>query len=63
MATLEEKVVGLAQEQRVAGNEIVELSDRTFEEMMQIRGAVEQRFQRVEADVNRLVEQVWPVAP
>lgn len=62
MATLEEKVVALAQEQRVSGDEIVELSDRTFEEMMQIRGAVEQRFQRVEADVNRLVEQVRSVA-
>ena len=58
MATLEEKVVGLAQEQRVAGDEIAELSNRTFEEMLQIRSAVEQRFQRVEADVNRLVEQV-----
>ncbi|KAK9864354.1 hypothetical protein WJX84_011616 [Apatococcus fuscideae] len=62
MATLEDKVVGLAQEQKSSGDDLIELSNRTFEEMIAIRGAVEQRFQRVEADINRLVEQEWRIS-
>ena len=57
-ATLEEKFLALRQEQEKSGSQVAELSNRLFGDLSKIRGAVEQRFARVEADVDRLIEQV-----
>ena len=55
MATLEEKLQGLRTEQQGA---CTELSERLVIDMGKIRGALDQRFARVEADIERLIEQV-----
>ncbi len=58
VSSLEEKVVSLRQEQTRSGSQVSELSIRLFGDLSKIRGAVEQRFTRVEADIDRLIEQV-----